>query len=591
MEDYTKFRLKNEDELKTLLDGKDNIFVIACNKCYKEFDAEEEPERIEFISLAEKLSKTIIGSKTTDFLCNKTHIAKTLENTSPDKAGCVFVISCGYGIQTVAELIGLPVYTAANSVNPHNTGGMGKTHHGMALTKLQCEACGQCFLNRTGGVCPIVDCSKSLINGQCGGASRGMCEVDKDKDCAWEKIYIKLEQIGQTSVLSDDNVRLRDYSKINVKLISDYVNSIREKRLEGYYGGLHLHELKERTEHMPLVRFPDNKTDELPKPIRPCENPDNLSADDIISIVKEMGIVGMGGAGFPTHIKLKSPKPIDTVLLNGCECEPLLTADHRVMLEFSDDVISGLNLLLKATGATKGIIAVEDNKPDAIDLLKEKTGEKPDIEIISVKTKYPQGAEKMLIKRVLGRTVQSGALPFDVGVIVSNVSTAKAISDAVIKGLPLTERVVTVSGEKIKNPGNFIVKIGTPVRELIEHCGGLTDSDTRILLGGPMMGNPLLGTEITDLDTPVTKTTNGIIAISQAISEQSPCIRCGRCVDACPMELLPLYYPIYAKKENREGMIEKSVNDCIECGCCDYICPSKIPIREAIKQGKLALRN
>ena len=190
----------------------------------------------------------------------------------------------------------------------------------------------------------------------------------------------------------------------------------------------------------------------------------------------------------------------------------------------------------------------------------------------------------MLIKRALGRQVQSGALPLDVGVVVSNVSTAKAISDAIQKGLPLIERVVSVTGEKIKRPGNYIVRIGTIVKELIDYCGGLADSDVSIKLGGPMMG---VGIE--DLNVPIVKATNGIIAVEPAVSEAAACIRCGRCVDVCPMELFPLLYPQYAGRQNWEGMKDKAVKDCMECGCCDYICSSKIPIRDAIKIGKRAI--
>jgi electron transport complex protein RnfC len=216
--------------------------------------------------------------------------------------------------------------------------------------------------------------------------------------------------------------------------------------------------------------------------------------------------------------------------------------------------------------------------------MQEKTSGIDNIEIMTAKTKYPQGAEKMLIKRALGRHVPSGALPLDVGVVVSNVSTVKAVSDAIQKGMPLIERVVTVTGEKIKNPGNFIVKIGTPVKELVDYCGGVTDGDVMIKLGGPMMGF-----EVADLNVPVIKATNGVIAFEPVPSEPSPCIRCGRCVDVCPMELIPLYYPQYAGRMNWEGMRDKSVKDCMECGCCDFICSSKIPIRDAIKIGKRAI--
>ena len=671
MEDYTKFKLKKKDELTALLENRSNVFIVACNKCYKEFEAADEPEREELAQLAGELGITVAGGINIDFLCNKTLTEKKLKAALPPEAESIFVISCGLGIQTIADLAvegglaaapdsdaasgdsatpvraGLNVCAASDSVTFDG-------RHGMALTTKRCEACGQCYLNTTGGICPIVDCSKSLVNGQCGGAKNGKCEVDKDKDCAWENIYKRLDAQSRASDLISQPVQLRDFSKINFKLISDYVKEIREKRFAGYYGGIHPSERKELSEHLPLVVFPDPKTvviplsqhtgapaqpvvqagdnvkagqkigeaagyvsssihasvsgtvsaveprkhpttgadvmsvvitsdgkNELHESVKSYDNPESLTADEIIEIVREKGIVGMGGAAFPAAVKLKSAKPIDTVLLNGCECEPLLTADHRVMLEYADEIIYGLNILLKTVGAEKGIIAIEDNKPDVIALMEEKTAGIRNIEILTARTKYPQGAEKMLIKRALGRQVPSGGLPLDVGVIVSNVSTVKAISDAIQKGMPLIERVVTVSGEKIIKPGNYIVKIGTSVMDLVAHCGGVSDDDVTFKLGGPMMG-----VEISDLNVPVIKGNNGVIAVEKKESESSECIRCGRCVDVCPMELLPLYYPKYAGESNWQGAKDKSVRDCIECGCCDYICSSRIPIRASIKLGK-----
>ena len=311
----------------------------------------------------------------------------------------------------------------------------------------------------------------------------------------------------------------------------------------------------------------------------------DLSKEDILKRIQEGGVVGQGGAGFPTCVKLKPAKPVDTILLNGCECEPLLTADHRVLLEYADDIIFGLKAVLKTTGAEKGIIVIEDNKPDAIELMQKKVADIGNMEVFVARTKYPQGAEKTLIKRVMGRIVPSGGLPADVGVVVDNISTVKAISDAIQTGMPLIERVATVTGEKIKNPGNFVIKIGTSVRELIDYCGGFTDDDVLVKMGGPMMGFPL-----NTLDVPMMKGSNGIIAVEPDETKEQPCIKCGRCVDVCPMELSPLYFVKYAKDENWQGMKDMNVMDCVECRCCQYICSSKIPIINSIKAGKNAVR-
>lgn len=651
LEDYTKFKLKRKEELAPFLEDKDNLFVVACNKCFKEFEIADEPESSQFEQIAAEQGKTLVGCAKVDFLCNKTTTAKKLQSLLPPEAKNVFVISCGLGIQTVADLVEKPVYAASDSISYRG-------RHGMALTATRCDACGQCYLNMTGGICPVVDCQKSLLNGQCGGAKNGKCEVDKTKDCAWQKIYQKLEKQGRVDELLNLPMQLRDYSKVNYKFINEYVKSVRENRFEGYYGGIHPSERKEFTEHLSLVKFPETQTVVIPmsqhagapaepivevgqqvgvgqkigeakgfisspihasvsgtvtaveprlhpitgaevmsvviksdgkntlhESVKPAGNFESLTTDEICDIVREKGIVGMGGAGFPTAVKIKPPKPVDTVLLNGCECEPLLTADHRVMVEFADDVIFGLKVLLKASGAEKGIIVVEDNKPDAIEVLESKTAGLENIEVVVAKTKYPQGAEKMLIKRVLGRSVPSGGLPADVGAIVSNISTVKAVSDAIQKGMPLVERVVTVTGERMNKPGNYIVKIGTSVKEIIDYCGGVTGDDVTIKMGGPQMGF-----ELKNLDVPVIKGTNGIIAIETIVTEPMPCIKCGRCADVCPMELRPLYFTKYAGAENWQGMKEQNVMDCIECKCCETICSSKIPIISLIKTGKKAIR-
>ena len=650
MENYTKYKLKSSDELAALLEGKDNLFIVACNKCFKEFETVDEPDCAEFEKFAAEQGKHITGSVRLDFLCNKNHTQKDLLDMIPEGTENIVVISCGLGIQTVADLVKKPVYAASNSLN--YTG-----HHGMALTKKSCDACAQCYLNITGGICPIVDCSKSLVNGQCGGAKNGKCEVDANKDCAWEKIYRRLEKQGRLEEFLNQPVQLRDYSKVNFKAINDYVKEIRENRLDGYYGGVHPSERKEFSEHLALKRFPDPKTvviplsqhagapanpivqvgdnvlvgqkigeaaafisspvhssvsgkvvaiEDRPHPtrgqclsvviesdgkntlhesVKPNKSLDSLTPDEIVEIVREAGIVGMGGAGFPTAVKLKPPKPIDTILLNGCECEPLLTADHRVLLEYADDVIFGLQAIMKTVDAPKGLIVIEDNKQDAIALLKEKCEGLDGIEVVEVKTKYPQGAEKMLIKRVMGKQVPRGGLPADVGAVVANISTTKAIADVLKTGMPLIERVVTVTGERIQNPGNFIVKIGTSVQELLDYCGGIAGEDVMVKAGGPMMGF-----ELKDMAAPIIKGSNGIIAVDTDETKEQPCIKCGRCVDVCPMELSPLYFSKYADEENWQGMKDKNVMDCVECRCCEYICSSKIPLVTKIKAGKNAVR-
>lgn len=642
--------MKSKDELISVLDGLDNVFIIACNKCFKEFETLDEPECSELEEIIAENGKTITGSARVDFLCNKIHTEKKLGEMIPENTENVFVISCGFGIQTVADLTGKATYAASDSLNYAG-------YHGMALTERKCDACAQCYLNVTGGICPIVDCSKSLVNGQCGGAKDGKCEVDSNKDCAWEKIYRRLEKQGRLEEFLNQPIQLRDYSKVDFKFVNDYVKSIRENRLDGYYGGIHPSERKEFTEGLPLKKFPDPEVVVIPlsmhagAPANPvvqvgdtvkvgqkigeaaafisspvhssvsgtviaienhghatrgeclsvvirsdgkntlhesvCPKKDlaELTPDEIVEIVKEAGIVGMGGAGFPTSVKLKPAKPVDTVLLNGCECEPILTADHRVLLEYADDVIYGLQAILKTVGAEKGVIVIEDNKPDAIQLLNEKTAGLDNIEVVEAKTKYPQGAEKMLIKRVTGRKVPSGGLPADVGCVVSNISTTKAIADAILKGMPLIERAVTVSGERVKQPGNFMVKIGTSTKELIDYCGGIVGEDVTLKAGGPMMGFVL-----SDLDVPIMKGSNGIIAVDTDHTAEQPCIKCGRCMDVCPMELSPLYFAKFADEKNWQGMKDKNVMDCIECRCCEYICSSKIPLVTKIKAGKSEVR-
>jgi len=316
--------------------------------------------------------------------------------------------------------------------------------------------------------------------------------------------------------------------------------------------------------------------------------PEALSIKEILEKIREAGMVGLGGATFPTHVKLSPPegKKIDTVILNGCECEPYITSDHRVMLEYGEQVLSGLNIIRKVLSPDTIYIAIEDNKADAIDHLEElivAMGFKEDFKIIPLKSKYPMGAEKTLIGTILNREVPIGGLPLDVGVVVHNVSTAKAIHDAIFEGKPFVERVVTVTGA-VKNPKNLLVRLGTPLRTLIEYCGGIDGKANEVILGGPMMG-----ISQPDLDFPVTKGTSCVLVKESTPIREQDCISCGRCLEACPMHLMPTTLAKYAKAGRYDDCKKAYIDDCFECGACAYTCPANIPIVQYIKVAKSEL--
>ncbi|HSV88120.1 MAG TPA: electron transport complex subunit RsxC [Bacteroidales bacterium] len=311
-----------------------------------------------------------------------------------------------------------------------------------------------------------------------------------------------------------------------------------------------------------------------------------LSPKEIVDKVIEMGVVGMGGATFPSGVKLMPPpgKKIEVLIINGVECEPYLTSDHRLMVERPEEILIGVSLLMKATGAGKAMIGIENNKPDAIEIMKHSAQDFPGITIHPLKVKYPQGGEKQLIQALTNRMVPSGKLPIEVGAIVFNVGTAFAVYEAVQKNKPLVERVVTITGKNLEKPSNYLVRIGTPVRALIEAAGGLPSDTGKLVNGGPMMGKAL-----NSVDVPVTKGCSGILLFRDPESLRKPavnCIRCARCLDGCCMGLEPYLLAVLAEKKRFEDCETQRIMDCIECGSCSYICPSGRPLLDHIRVGK-----
>ncbi|GAY27280.1 electron transport complex subunit RsxC [Prevotella sp. MGM1] len=312
-----------------------------------------------------------------------------------------------------------------------------------------------------------------------------------------------------------------------------------------------------------------------------------LTPEEIVERIKTAGVTGMGGAGFPTFIKLCPPPGVkaECVIINAVECEPYITSDYRLMMEHADEILVGLELLMKAAKVDKAYIGIETNKPQAIDLLTEKTAGNPNIEVVPLKQRYPQGGEKQLVDAVIRRQVPAPpAIPVNVGAIVQNVGTAFAVYQAVMKNKPLFERYTTVTGKKIANPGNFLVRMGTPMRELIDACGGMPEGNNKLLAGGPMMGKALTSTEV-----PVCKGTNSVTVISEEEAVRKPvqpCIRCAKCVSVCPMGLEPFLLATASAMHNWEKVEAEGVTSCIECGSCQFTCPSHRPILDNVRLGK-----
>jgi electron transport complex protein RnfC len=317
---------------------------------------------------------------------------------------------------------------------------------------------------------------------------------------------------------------------------------------------------------------------------------ETLDPAGIVAAVKEAGLVGLGGAAFPTHVKLTPPagKRVEVLLLNGCECEPYLTTDHRTMVDYPERVHLGTRIMMRALGVRRAVIGVEANKPDAVARLRATAPQDLDVEIVSLRVRYPQGAEKMLIQSVLGKEVPSGGLPVDVGVLVQNVASVATIAEVFETGLPLIERIVTVTGHGILKPANLIVPVGTKLEDLLAACGGLAADAREVVLGGPMMG-----AAVSDLKAPVLKGTTGVVVLPAREVKppaQYACIRCGHCLDSCPIFLNPQLLGSLALNERYEEMADQHLWDCMLCGCCSYVCPSNIPLSQLFGASKDALR-
>jgi len=359
--------------------------------------------------------------------------------------------------------------------------------------------------------------------------------------------------------------------------------------------GLASHAVLGRSPAVIVETDAENNPPKKPAELEEDIDVERYSAGQICSAIREAGIVGMGGAGFPTSVKIEPKQyPKDTMIINGCECEPCITCDYRLMLERPKEIIAGIKLARKASGCSRVIVGIEDNKPGAIKVMNEALRTSADcenIELVSLKTKYPQGGERQLIRAILKKHVPTGGIPPMIGVLVLNVATVAAIAEAVILNRPVTHRVVTVTGRAIGNPSNLYVPIGTPVNELIEFCGGVTEKSAKVILGGPMMG-----IAIADLTMPITKTTGAITVLTggeigrvKLARRETACIRCGRCIEVCPEGLNPTKIA-HAVKHNLLDLAEKYyISGCMECGCCSYVCPANIELTGYIKTGKIFL--
>jgi electron transport complex protein RnfC len=405
-----------------------------------------------------------------------------------------------------------------------------------------------------------------------------------------EEVYIPLQQHAgaacEPTVQAGDEVKTGQVIGESAELISSPVHASITGKIKAVSSFQH-----PMGARVPMIHITRTSEDEwLKMPV--ADDWQTKTREELIKPVRDAGIVGLGGAAFPTHVKLSPPatKKVDSFILNGCECEPYLTADHRAMIEYTDELLQGMKIIMTILGVEQGYIGIENNKSDAIALLKQRVaanGYDYNINVVPLQVKYPQGAEKMLIEAILHREVPVRGLPMDVGVVVNNVGTAIAVSQAVTQGKPLVERIVTVTGDGIATPKNVLVRLGTPFKHLIEYCGGLQSETTQVFMGGPMMGMSQY-----TLEVPVVKATSGIVCVADPGFTQSdtfPCIRCGACVTVCPVNLLPTRIARLAEISNWEAADEWGIMNCLECGSCSHECPSHIPLVQWIRVGKLQI--
>ncbi|MFA5644834.1 MAG: electron transport complex subunit RsxC [Candidatus Ratteibacteria bacterium] len=656
VKDLTKFRLKQKEELVETLSHISSISLLWCEKC---FTAEELSDKdiAAFKEISDLSHLSISQDIRIPFLCNRIKTSSLLQETLSPETKRIAVASCGIGIQTISSLFpDLPIIALTDSI-PQSLNATSLTaFHGITLAKLMCAGCGNCVLTKTAGICPVTACAKSLLHGPCGGAKNGMCEVSPERECAWEKIFSRLEKQKKKW---EDSSTLHNFAAFSFSqhLVYRKENALRHEK--PFYGGVHPPDEKKSTESSPLRHFsPPEKvilflSQHAGMPAKPlvqrgdsvCIGEKIADADGLISLplhtgisgtvrdistewhpillqpmpaiiienngknlfsdnytrfpnwkdtdpdilldhIRETGIAGLGGAMFPTNVKL-SVKKARILIINGCECEPFLTGDTRLMIERSSELMEGCAIAAYLLGVKETVVAMEENSQEAFLSCSTAAQNFSEIRIEQFPTAYPQGAEKMLVQAVTDEKVPKGKIPPDIGIVILNAGTVIALRNAIIEGKPLIERTLTVSGPFFREKGNFIVTIGTPLNHIFhETKTDPSDIGKEWIL---KMGGPMMGTIVPHTRTAVIKGTTGLISQpfpAVKASETRDCIRCGRCVDVCPMKLLPLDYVAHAKREEWKACKEKDLLSCIECGCCNYICASKIDILSHIKKAK-----